>query len=341
MSSCRMTKAWRMVAAPLLGSSLLIYAQTPEFPHPEPVFGAAAILFAASPVPEGTADDGTPALPTIDPIAFVSGGKLLECINWKSDGDTVPVPTLNLLRKAYASGRVYPLWSRGERVGKVVTEHSCIGEEDIAQGGTVDLQGCVRYRFTGNKQWQANGAWGTVWTGKTSTATHKSVSGKPSEAEMRQFVDQAVRLYMTGGVSASASQVRVKSIAKTQLRKGQFALIGSTMLQAPSQEKFTWNSDRLFLAVEIDKGRLLPVLVVRHHAQVQFRPDDDSPNPGEELDEENNTDEESFVDNFPLFPGEPDAVITRHQHYESWDYSIYRWSGSQYNKIYTGCGGGT
>jgi len=46
------------------------------------------------------------------------------------------------------------------------------------------------------------------------------------------------------------------------------------------------------------------------------------PNAGEVIDEEENVDKEVFVDNFPLFPGEPDAIITEQTYYESWAYSF-------------------
>ena len=65
------------------------------------------------------------------------------------------------------------------------------------------------------------------------------------------------------------------------------------------------------------------------------------PNAGEVIDEEENVDKEVFVDNFPLFPGEPDAIITEQTYYESWAYSVYRRVGAKYQLIYTGCGGGT
>ena len=97
----------------------------------------------------------------------------------------------------------------------------------------------------------------------------------------------------------------------------------------------------MFLVLEENNGTYLPVLSHFHKATISLEDTTNPPKPGEVLDEENGADKEVYVDNFPLFPGEPDAIITEHTYYESWAYSVYRRIGTNYQLLYTGCGGGT
>src|SRR5208282_3437791 len=123
-------------------------------------------------------------------------------------------------------------------------------------------------------------------------------------------------------------------------RSGHIALAGSAIVQLASAKPKTYYSYRIFLAVEEDKGTYLPVLNHYHRTTITLEDITKLPKAGEVIDEEGNVDKEVFIDNFPLFSGEPDAILTEHTYYESWAYSIYRRIGANYQLIYTGCGGG-
>ena len=93
--------------------------------------------------------------------------------------------------------------------------------------------------------------------------------------------------------------------------------------------------------IEEDNGAYSPVLNHFHRTTVSLESNADAPKPGQVLDEEERADKETYIDNFPLFANEPDAIITEHTYYESWAYSVYRRAGASYQLLYTGCGGGT
>ncbi len=95
------------------------------------------------------------------------------------------------------------------------------------------------------------------------------------------------------------------------------------------------------MVIEEEKGIYVPVLDHFHRVTIPVESITNPPKPGEVLSEEGYGDKEIFIDNFPLFPDEPDAIITEHSYYESWAYSVYRRVGPNYQLIYTGCGGGT
>jgi hypothetical protein len=96
----------------------------------------------------------------------------------------------------------------------------------------------------------------------------------------------------------------------------------------------------MLLIAQETNGELVPVLTFFHETKIKLEGGDWPPEPAQEIDEGNDADKEVFFDNFPVFAGEPDAVITRHSYYEDWNFSIYRWVGSSYKLVYTGCGGG-
>ena len=285
-------------------------------------------------------EDGKPRLSTIDPVAFFSNGQLFECIDWETQGDTVPVRTLLLLRKAYAPGQSYQLWRRGVPLGTVQTISSCIGEEDISQGGAVDLQGCVRYTSAQGSSPISADSLGIAFTGRWPTAKHPAINGKVNPSERREFLRLAASAFGQHGAVATPAQIHSGVILKTQLRAGHSALAGSALVQLPADKQRSYHSYRIFLVAEESGGHYSLVLSHFHQANIELEDGTDLPKPDEELGEENSTDKEVFMDNFPLFPGEPDAIITLHTYYESASYSVYRRNGAGYKLVYTGCGGG-
>ena len=96
----------------------------------------------------------------------------------------------------------------------------------------------------------------------------------------------------------------------------------------------------MFAIFEEQDDALKPVLDSYRRATAYIDDQDHKPKIGEVVSEEAQIDDEQFVDSIPLFPNEPDIVISRHSYYEDWNYSIYRWNGTAYKQIYTGCGGG-
>ena len=95
------------------------------------------------------------------------------------------------------------------------------------------------------------------------------------------------------------------------------------------------------MVIESDNHDYQIVLTHFHRTTVHLENAAQKPGHGEILDEEEYLDKEELIDTFPLFGGEPDAIITEHTFYESWAFSIYRYVGSEYKLVYTGCGGGT
>jgi len=159
--------------------------------------------------------------------------------------------------------------------------------------------------------------------------------------DRKAFLQAASAAFATHHVRVLPSSIHSGVIWKVQLQADRTALAGSTLVQLASATPKTYYSYRIFLVVQEDKGIYSTVLTHFHRVTIPLESITDVPKPGEVLDEENGVDKEVFIDNFPLFQGEPDAIITEHTYYESWSYSVYRWVGANYQLIYTGCGGGT
>jgi len=324
------------IAIAICGAKLSSQEAKPQ--RPAPVSGPSPILFAAYPAAEMHDNNGKPALAALDPIGFVSVGTLRECVNWAANENTVPQLTLKLLRAAYSPGKVYTLWWRGSPVGKAEAVSSCIGEDDIANGGAVDLQGCFRFKWNeANERIPPNSS-GIAFTGASLPFNHPRIASSASEVERSTFLELITQAYANRG-AAAPRDIRLGSIEKTELRAGHTAIVGNALLQIPAGRPDTYRSLRLFLVVEDESGRFAPVLSSFHEATIETE-EAHTLNPGERLDEENEKDEEAFVDNFPLFPGGSDAVISIHHYYEATAYSVYRRAGEQYKLVYTGCGGG-
>jgi hypothetical protein len=119
------------------------------------------------------------------------------------------------------------------------------------------------------------------------------------------------------------------------------ALAGNTLVQFPLKDANKWSSVRIFLVMEETDGHYVPVLSQLHRMTIYLEGDMKAPKAGEILPEEGDSvDQERFLDNFPLYPNEADAIISEDSFYEDWTYSIYRRIGAKYQLVYNGCGGG-
>ncbi len=295
------------------------------------------ILFAAQ-APDSEKDEtGKPALATFEPIVFITGGELRECYSTGSQKqqDAVTKFVTGRLNRAYAPGSHYTLWSHGVPYGRATAVGACFDED-------IDFDGCFQFEGSSPSTHIPFGFRGVAISGKVPSPTHPRVFAKADEREQTTFISFVVKSLAEHKVHVTASQVRAKEIDRTQLRAGHIALVGSVLVQIPAKEPKTYNSYRMFLVLDEDNGVYSTVLSSFHETTAFLDGGETTPKPDEELDldEENGTDIETFLDSFPLYPGEPDVVITQHRYYEDWNYSVYRWSGEKYRLIYTGCGGG-
>ena len=300
----------------------------------------ADILFVASAPGTKVDENGKPALGTLDPIAFFVGSEIRGCAAAQPapGEDSVPKIAIQTLNRAYASGRRYPLWWGGSPWGEAEAVRSCIDESG---GDYLDLVGCFRLHPDSTHPAAPNDFKGTVWTGSAVVASHTALRVKANSEERASFLRAASDAFAARHVRIAPASIHVGVIWKTQLRAAHTALAGNTLVQLASKTPLTFYSYRVFLVVEDDGGTFLPVLSHFHRATIRLESVADLPKVGTLLDEDNDADKESFLDNFPLFPGEPDSIISEHTYYESWSYSIYRRVGADYHLLYTGCGGGT
>lgn len=297
----------------------------------------ADILFIASAPGSEKNENGKPALATLDPVAFFVGGEVRDCATaHPAPGeDNVPKVTPQTLNRAYATGRRYPLWWGGAPWGEAEAISSCIDDDYM------DLVGCFRLHPDSAHRAAQKDFEGTVWTGKAATASHQALRTKANLEERTKFLQNASMAFAEHHVRIAPSSIHSGVIWKTQLQSGHIALAGSALVQLASAKPKTYYTYRIFLVIEEDKGTYLPVLNHYHRTTIALEDITKLPKAGEIIDEEENVDKEVFIDNFPLFPGEPDAILTEHTYYESWAYSVYRRAGANYHLIYTGCGGGT
>lgn len=331
-----------LVATSLVSFSWLsfrvIAQEPPNLPTLKPGDKAEVLFVASAPGAEKNVT-GKPAFASLDPVVFLIGGELRDCATaHPAPGqENIPKATLQTLNRIYSSGRRYPLWSGGAPWGDAEAVHSCIEGSD---GDYLDFNGCFRLHPDNAHHAPPNDFKGTVWTGSPVTASHTALRTKATSDERTIFLQAASAVFAARHVRIAPSSIHTGSIWKTQLQASHIALAGSALVQLASIKPKTYYSYRLFLVVEENGSTYLPVLNHYHKSTIAL--DNTSPpKVGEVLDEEENVDKEVFVDNFPLFPGEPDAVITEHSYYESWAYSIYRRIGATYQLLYTGCGGGT
>jgi hypothetical protein len=296
----------------------------------------AEILFAAQSPPSDKDEKGKPSLTTLEPIAFLVGGELRGCYASNSEVEQAAVDAdiRRRLERAYSAGRHYPLWWGGTRWGEATAIRSSI---DPAVNS---LSGCFQIHSEDPSSRVAKNLKGIVITGTAPAATHTAVRAKADSQERSAFLQAVAMEFTAHHVRFVASKVVIDDVWKTQLRADHTALAGSALLQVPAGKPLDYRSYRLFLVIEEDGGTYRPVLRSLSHSDITLGEGQKPPKPGEELDEGDSRDKELFFDNFPLFAGEPDAVLTSHYYYESWSFSVYRWTGNSYKRIYTGCGGG-
>ena len=306
----------------------------PSTPQPPPP-ALNGILFAASANSHEKDESGKPVLPHIEPVARVVNGKILDCPTVKGDGSPTPafVARLNAL---YKPGNTLPLWSGGAPVATMETASSCM-VLDVSQ-----LMGCVRYRDL-PKAIDTPNFRGTAWTGTQPDPIHQPLRVPATPEEKRTFLVAAAATYEGNGVRATPAQIHLKALQHIRLSDTIEALAGSMRIQHPTSKPGTYQSVWMFLVIVLptaERPSSQPLLahLYKNRAYLEF--DQRAPKPGQEIPEESTADEEFLVDSFPLFPGEPDLIITTHQFYEDTGYSVYRWQNGTYRVANTGCGWG-
>jgi len=320
--------------------SLTLFAQEPPDAATLKPGDKAEVLFVASAPGAEKDENGKPALASLDPVVFFVGNEIRDCATAHPAPGEVDVPkaTIQTLNRFYTRGRRYPLWRDGAPWGEAEAVSSCISGSD---GDYLDFEGCFRLHPDKVHHAAPVDFKGTVWTGPAAVGSHPALRSKANADERALFLNAASAAYAAQHVRIVPSSIHSDIIWKMQLRSGHAALTGSTLVQLASTKRLTYYSYRIFLVIEEDKGTYLPVLNHFRRTTIPLESTAYLPKPGEILDEEEDGDKEVFIDNFPLFSDEPDAIITEHTYYESWAYSIYRRTGASYQLLYTGCGGGT
>jgi hypothetical protein len=295
----------------------------------------ADILFAASAPGSEKDEEGKPALATLDPIAFVVKGELRGCYkpNPTANDNNIPKTTLDNLSQAYKSGHSYPVWSRGAPWGRSESVKSCIDPD-------LSLTGCVKLEPSDPKTRVSPNFIGAAITFPQPVPTHPATRAHASAEERKLFLQLAASVYAERHIRIAPTSIHAETVWKTQLQSSHSALAGNTLVQYQLRDANKWASLRIFLVLEESNGQYAPVLA--HFNKIIITPDENTaaPKTGEILDEGDDTDRETFLDNFPLFSNESDSIISYHQYYEDWAYSIYRRRGKTYQMVYSGCGGG-
>jgi hypothetical protein len=331
----------RMFPAMLVATGTLTFcrasAQKPPAAPPVAAGEKADGLFVATiPAPGAKDDSGRPASATMDPVAFFVDGQIRSCdmLNPKPTDDPIPKPVLDTLNRIYTPGHEYPFSFAGAPWGATRTTGSLIESDPL------DHSGSFSWKAKPATHIPEKGLTGTTWTGAPLTYSHPVVSATASADERNIFLEAASKAYADHHISAKPNTIHTGTIVKRQLRAGHSALIANTIVQLATDKPRTYYSYRLFLVVEETNGIYATVLESYHRVTAYVDADAPLPKLGELVDEEAQIDREQFADNVPLFKGEPDAIITEHQYYEDWSYSLYRSVGGSYRPIYTGCGGG-
>jgi hypothetical protein len=326
--------------ASFIGLSFKVFAQEPPDAATLKPGDKAEVLFIASAPGAEKDEKGQPVLASLDPVAFLVGSELRDCATAHPAPGEVNVPkaTIQTLNRFYIKGRRFPLWWGGAPWGEAEAISSCI---DGSDGDYLDFEGCFRLHPDKAHHDAQRDFKGTVWTGIAAAGSHPALRTKANAEERALFLQAASDVYAARHVRVVPFSIHSGIIWKMQLQTGHSALTGSTLVQRASAKPKTYYSYRIFLVAEEDKGTYLPVLNHYRRSTITLEDTTKLPNAGEVIDEEENVDKEVFVDNFPLFPGEPDAIITEQTYYESWAYSVYRRVGAKYQLIYTGCGGET
>jgi hypothetical protein len=296
----------------------------------------AEILFAAEAPRTEKDDKGKPALASLEPIAFLVNGQFRECyaVGGPANAEgAVSKSVLGKLNLAYTRGRRYPVWWRGAPWGEAEAVHSCMDQD-------LDLTGCFRLHSATADAAVPRDLNGIAFTGELPEGSHPALRMKASPQERGVFLDAAVAAFAEQHVHTLRSRVHLDAVWKTQLRANHDALAGNALVQIPTGKPRIYRSYRLFLVLEEEGAQYRSVLASFHKTRITLDSGEDPPKAGQEMDEENGADKELFFDNFPLFAGEPDAVISRHTYYEDWNFSVHRRIGAKYQLVYSGCGGG-
>jgi len=272
----------------------------------------------------------------IEPIAFFVNGEVRDCYRHTKDPKEAPLlPHVeNYLKSFYQSQRTLSILQGGTKVGSVQLPTTCSFEPGL------ELLGCVDQVKSGTDSSQPLATRGLVWTGSPLNATHASLHQKANTTERLRFLEAASKELTIHHVRAAPNTLHHGTIWRIQLASGHAALAGSVLVQLAADKPLTYYSYRMFAIFEEQDDTLKPVLDSYRRATAYIDDQDHKPKIGEVVSEEAQIDDEQFVDSIPLFPNEPDIVISRHSYYEDWNYSIFRWNGTAYKQIYTGCGGG-
>jgi hypothetical protein len=242
------------------------------------------------------------------------------------------------LKKMYSEKHLFPIWFRGTPWGEAETNNACL--VNYKPGDYIDWSGCLNLHPAEGQSHLPKAPSAIAYTGPTPKKAHDSVRAKANSAERTIFLSEASKVYEEHHVHAAPNSIHVGTVWKTQFQTGHTALVGNTVYQFALKDKKDWLSDRIFLVLEGTNGTYTRVLTDFNREAIATELPIPTPKFGEILDEEGNHDEQVFVDNFPLFPAEPDILVTVHHYYEDWNYSIFRRTGATYREVYIGCGGG-
>ena len=311
-----------------------LFPQTDAVPGLKPGENS-AILFAAKASPSATDQNGDPIPQQIEPIAFIVRGQLRQCDSSTSEKDSAAAKSavLTQLQQAYTTGRRYPLWRGGGQWGQAEVVKSCI-DADVNL-----LAACVQLKARAAQIAPRSSFRGIAFSGPPPISSHSSAISKAGKPDKNAFIAGVSRIFRDERINVPKARIAAHEVWKTQLRPDHRAISGSALAQIPGRKAGTYRSYRVFAVLEEDNGQYNPVLRSIHNTTIEFDKTSRAQESGE-LEEGEDTDREEFFDSFPLFPGEPDAVITEHTYYEGWNFSIYRWKDGLYRRVYTGCGGG-
>jgi|GEM_PF-3418514 len=322
-----------------LTSAYFLAAQDVQWVAPLRAQEKADALFVASVPALGEKDEsGMPALATLDPVAFLVKGQLRGCykIAPSATEGAEPEAVDKALKAFYAQGLRYDLWSGGALWGVASVTKSCMEE---LGSGTADLEGCFEPRSL--KGFASQVAFkGLSWTGPALTATHANDRRTATAAEKESFLEGASRIYAEHHVPVKPNSIHVSRVVHTRLRADAEALAANMIVQLADTKPLTVHNYRMLLVLEGAGDGWYPVLVQFRRGILTMENETEMPKGGTLVPEEASIDREVFVDSLPLYADESDAIVTMHEYYEDWAYSLYRRVGNAYKLQYTGCGGG-
>ena len=325
-----------------LAVSLFLFASTAQSQLPErkqPQTGTpsqpsqlSGILFTASPEAASEDADGVHVEASLAPVAVVSQGKLSGC---QLDKHGQPTKAFQArLDLFYSSRKELPLYSGGDRVGTARILNSCADSE------LAGLERCAKYTEAKQGNEHLKELSGTIWSGSTPIAPHAALSFEASPQEKELFLAAGTKTLAAKGIHVERLRVSSKKVSKIEVAPGMTLLIGNVAYWAPQPKTRSYLSDRMLFAISLEKPESPPLIEDLYSVVIRLQNGAPEPESEEQLDDGEKYDSEELVDNFPLFPGEPDVIISKDNMNEMWAYSIYRWSGKAYQRIITSCGDG-